>query len=97
MTSDPLGQLKTDPNTASRERRWQGLAVSEGVVVGRVLRIHRGWIIISHDHRHGIGGVHKGTIRCPQKNAVRLVDCRASRTGIKAVGQCVGREIGVRG
>jgi phosphoenolpyruvate-protein phosphotransferase (PTS system enzyme I) len=31
-----------EANSKQPERRWQGLSVSEGLVVGRVLRIHRG-------------------------------------------------------
>ncbi len=33
-----IAEVTTKPN----ERRWQGLSVSEGLVVGRVLRLHRG-------------------------------------------------------
>lgn len=41
MTADATVQPDLPPGRAG-ERRWPGLAVSEGVVVGRVLRIHRG-------------------------------------------------------
>jgi len=33
-----IGEVTSKPE----ERRWQGLSVSEGLVIGRVLRIHRG-------------------------------------------------------
>ena len=42
MTPDPTSDSESQLSSAATERRWQGLAVSEGVVVGRVLRIHRG-------------------------------------------------------
>lgn len=41
MTPDATSHSGSSTAT-SKEKRWQGLAVSEGVVVGRVLRIHRG-------------------------------------------------------
>lgn len=42
MTADATVHPDSQLNARSAERRWQGLAVSEGLVVGRVLRIHRG-------------------------------------------------------
>ena len=45
LFEDGFGELKlviAKVTSTPSERRWQGLSVSEGLVVGRVLRIHRG-------------------------------------------------------
>lgn len=42
MTADAISPPGSQPNSRPIEQRWHGLGVSEGVVVGRVLRIHRG-------------------------------------------------------
>jgi phosphotransferase system enzyme I (PtsI) len=41
VTADATAQSEPQPQ-ANEERHWKGLAVSEGMVIGRVLRIHRG-------------------------------------------------------
>ena len=42
MTADAISPPGSEPNSLPIEKRWHGLGVSEGLVVGRVLRIHRG-------------------------------------------------------
>ena len=42
MTADAISSPGSEPGSPPQEKRWHGLGVSEGVVVGRVLRIHRG-------------------------------------------------------
>jgi len=42
VTADAISPPGSEPNSLPIEKRWHGLGVSEGLVVGRVLRIHRG-------------------------------------------------------